>query len=64
MKIITLFFLLIFSLYANDLKNHQSIILSSLSTYSDAQIFIKIKLQNIKKPIFIIKSNRGFFIVE
>lgn len=63
MKILILFFILIFNLFANDLKNHQSIILSSFSTYSNAQNFIKNYLEDIKKPVFIIKSKRDFFIV-
>jgi len=63
MKIITLFFFLIVSVYANDLKNNQSIILASLSSFSNAQNFIKDRLQNNTEPVFILKSDRGFFIV-
>jgi len=63
MKIVILFFLLIFSGYAKDLKNHQSLILASFPSFLDAKTFIKNKLEHSKKPIFIIKSKRGFFIV-
>jgi len=63
MKLITLFFFLIVTLCANHLTNNQSIIVASYSSYSNAKDFVKNKLQNSKKPIFILKSDSGFFMV-
>ena len=55
MKIVILFFLLIFSGYAKDLKNHQSLILASFPSFLDAKTFIKNKLEHSDTSLSVIQ---------